>query len=129
MKLTHLVIRLNNLKEKVMGKLSEIVFSQEVKKEFNIANHKVVLRELTTEDNLKMNINFEADNQSLKENIQATIEILSYSLDSVDGISPDSVEESRKFLLKMSSATLGEFFKYYQELMNPTDTAGDLVKK
>ena len=110
-----------------MGKLSDIVFSPSVTKEFNIANHKVVLRELNTEDNLRMNVNFESETAGVKENINNTLEILSYALVSIDGVSPDNPLEAKNFLVKLTSGNLNEFFKSYQDIS--LSESGDTEKK
>jgi len=110
-----------------MGKLSDIVFSPAVTKEFNIANHKVVMRELNTEDNLRMNVNYDTESTGVKENITNTLEILSYALVSIDGIVPENALEAKNFLVKLTSGHLNEFFKSYQDISSID--SGDTEKK
>jgi len=100
-----------------MGKLSEIMFKEMLTKEVDFMNHKVVLRALTTKDNIELDIKIgETDTTGSKALLEMALKMLSRSITSVDGITPDSPQEVVEFLSKQDTGVVFSLLGEYQKI-------------
>ena len=102
-----------------MSKLSEIVFSPEIKKEVESFNHKVVLRSLTTADNIEMDMQMidSAEKLSVKELLVLAIKTLSRAIVSVDGVVPENAQDTVNFLNKQTTEVVFDILTKYQSMV------------
>ena len=98
-----------------MSKLSEISFSEVLEKEYEIRGKKVRLRALRTRDTMDMTIEIGEDAKT-NDLLKFAIEMLSKALVSIDGVVPDSPEESREFLLNQEASVVFEILSKYQDM-------------
>jgi len=103
-----------------MSKLTEIMFKEMTTKEVLVKGHKVVLKPLTTQDNIELDINIETETTGTKSLLQMSLKILSRSIVSVDGVSPDSPEETIQFLQKQDTGIVFSILGEYQKIAADT---------
>jgi hypothetical protein len=94
--------------------LDKLVWGGEITKEFEVElagqMRKIVLRSLSTEDSLSMELNImNQEKPDTRAILADAVEMLSRSIVSIDGLSPDSAEETKQFLLKKTQT--GDVFK------------------
>lgn len=109
-----------------MSKLNEIVFKPIQMKEYIIADKKVVLRSLTTRDNIELDINTADNLNTTKDILILASKILSRSIVEIEGIKPDNEKEIVDFLNIQDPSIVLEMLTKYQELIQITP---DQIKK
>ena len=102
-----------------MSRLSEIAFSEVSQKEFDIRGKKVLLKTLKTKDNITMTTDIDEDTKR-PELLAYSVDMLSKAIVSVDGVIPDSQEETKEFLLNQEAVVIFEILSKYQELNKVT---------
>jgi hypothetical protein len=103
-----------------MSKLNEIVFKPIQMKEYVIAGKKVVLKSLTTKDNIELDINASDNLNSTKDILVLATKILSRSIVEIEGIKPDSEREIVDFLHNQEASIVLDMLTKYQELIQVT---------
>ncbi len=99
-------------------KLNEIVFKPILTQEFEVLGKKVILKELTTKDNLEMDYSsFQTENVNVKDILKMALDILSYSIVSIDGIVPENAKETREFLLNQEQSIVLDLLTKYQSIL------------
>ncbi len=102
-----------------MRKLNDIVFRPVATREFEILGKKIILKALTTRDNLQMEFgSFENNAEvNIKDILKMAIDILSYSLVSIDGIAPENPAETKEYLLNQEQTIVLDLLTKYQTMM------------
>ncbi len=85
--------------------LEKLAWGEEIVKEFDIKingkDRKFVLRSLSTDDSLEMDLHVvQSEKPDMKAILADSIEMLSRSIVSIDGNFPDSAAETKEFLKK-----------------------------
>ena len=131
-----------------MGNLDQLTFSEPEQKEFELDGHKWVLREASSGDQLSMNADFDKQreemktvdeegnevvdeakaNANLKILLNNIIELLSYTIVSIDGIVPENPEATKAFLLKKKSKLAFDLFGLQNELAKDLKEVNEEVK-
>ncbi len=107
-----------------MGKLNDIIFKQSITKEFEVLGKKVILRTLTTKDNLDMDYtSFQTSEElNIKDILKTGLDILSRSLVSIDGVVPESAQETKDFLLNQDQSVIIDLLSKYQTMVSEEKT-------
>lgn len=111
--------------------LDKLVWGIEESKEFEVEikgqKHKIVLRPLNTIDTLQMNLAMiTQENPDTKALLGDAIEMLSRSIVSIDGQTPDSQEEIKQLLLTKTQA--GDVFKILGKFQSLGEAAEEEIK-
>ncbi len=102
--------------------LENILFKPVIQKEFDSFGHKVVLKTLTTKDNMEMDFNAEKlDLTNSKNLLTFSINILSFSIVSIDGILPEGKEDTIKFLQNQAPEVVFDILDKYKSLTDNTE--------
>ena len=99
-----------------MSKLNEIVFKPIVSKEYEFFGQKVVLKALTTKDNLELDLNSNLDNPNTKDLLEMALKILSKSIVKVNDVTPDNSQEIVEMLKNQEPEVVFSMLNKYQEL-------------
>ena len=89
-------------------------------KEYVIAGKRVVLKSLTTKDNIELDINASDNLNSTKDILVLATKILSRSIVEIEGIKPDNEREIVDFLHNQEASIVLEMLTKYQELIQVT---------
>jgi len=108
-----------------MSKLNDIVFKSVQSKEFDVMGKKVLIKTLTTKDNIELDVELREDIKT-SELLVIAVKILSRAIVSIDGIVPDNAEETKGFLESQESSVVFKLLEKYQELNNVED---EVIKK
>ena len=108
--------------------LEKLVWGGELTQPFDVEingkTHNIVLRTLTTEDSLAMDLNIMSEDKPDTKMILAdAIEMLSRAIVSIDGNIPDGVEETKAFLLKRTQT--GDVFR----ILDKFQSLGSVVQE
>ena len=111
--------------------LEQLVWGKEIVKEFDVtmqgAARKFVLRSLTTEDTLAMDLKImNTEKPGTRDILADAVEMLSRSIVSIDGVKPDSPEETKSFLLKKLQTN--DVFALLEKFQSLTDSVAAEVK-
>jgi hypothetical protein len=101
-----------------MSELANFAFKEIVKKEIECSGHKVMMKALTTRDSINMNVVDLDENSSAKQILNNSIELLSYSILSIDGITPDNSGEIKTMLENQPPEVIMELLSKYQEFVS-----------
>jgi hypothetical protein len=100
-----------------MGKLSNFVFKDIVRKEIECMGKKIEIKALSTRDTMAMNIGDFNEKMNTKEILNYAIELLSHSIVSVDGTSPDDKKDTREMLENQAPEVVFDILEKYNKFI------------